>query len=55
LSFADGHAEIHHWKGPVMSSHRTVIYQTAVGITQQVPCSLSDIDMGWLTSNTPQN
>jgi len=55
LAFGDGHAEIHHWKGVVMMSHRTVIYQTAVGITQQVPCSSADIDLGWLASHTPQN
>jgi len=55
LAFADGHAEIHHWKGQVMTSHRTVMYQTVVGITQQVPCSSDDVDMGWLASHTPQN
>jgi prepilin-type N-terminal cleavage/methylation domain-containing protein/prepilin-type processing-associated H-X9-DG protein len=55
LAFADGHAELHHWKGPVMAAHRTVMYQTVVGTTQQVPCSLTDIDMGWLSTHTPIN
>jgi prepilin-type N-terminal cleavage/methylation domain-containing protein/prepilin-type processing-associated H-X9-DG protein len=55
LAFADGHAELHHWKGPVMAAHRSVMYQTVVGTTQQVPCSLTDIDMGWLSTHTPIN
>jgi len=55
LAFADGHAELHHWKGPVMAAHKTVIYQTVVGTTQQVPCTLSDVDMGWLAAHTPLN
>jgi prepilin-type processing-associated H-X9-DG protein len=55
LTFADGHAEIHVWKGPVMNAHRTVIYQTTVGLTQQVPCAVTDVDMVWLASHTPQN
>jgi prepilin-type N-terminal cleavage/methylation domain-containing protein/prepilin-type processing-associated H-X9-DG protein len=55
LAFADGHAELHHWKGPVMGAHRTVIYQTVIGTTQQVPCTLSDVDMGWLAAHTPLN
>lgn len=55
LAFGDGHAEIHRWKGVVMTTHRTVMYQTAVGVTQQVPCASDDIDMGWLASHTPQN
>lgn len=55
LAFGDGHAEIHHWKGLVMTSHRSVMYQTVVGITQQVPCNSDDVDMGWLAMHTPQN
>jgi prepilin-type N-terminal cleavage/methylation domain-containing protein/prepilin-type processing-associated H-X9-DG protein len=54
LSFADGHAEIHTWRGPVMNAHRNVIYQTVVPITQQVPCSINDPDMLWLAQHTPQ-
>lgn len=55
LTFADGHAEIHNWRGPVMNAHRNVICQTVVGSTQQVPCSLTDIDMIWLANHTPLN
>lgn len=55
LAFADGHVEIHHWKGPVMNAHRSVFYQTTVGTTQQVPCATDDPDMGWLTSHTPKS
>jgi prepilin-type N-terminal cleavage/methylation domain-containing protein/prepilin-type processing-associated H-X9-DG protein len=54
ISFADGHAEIHTWRGPVMTSHRNVSYQTTLGVTQQVPCSTTDPDMLWLAYHTPQ-
>lgn len=53
LSFADGHAEIHGWRGPVMNAHRSVIYQTTLGLTQQVPCPTTDPDMLWLANHTP--
>ncbi len=53
LCFADGHAEIHFWKGPILNAHRAVIYQTFVGITQQVPCSVTDPDMLWFANHTP--
>jgi prepilin-type N-terminal cleavage/methylation domain-containing protein/prepilin-type processing-associated H-X9-DG protein len=55
LTFADGHAELHSWKGPVMSAHQGVIYATTVGVTQQVPCPVTDVDMIWLANHTPQN
>lgn len=51
LTFADGHAEIHNWKGPVMNAHRNVTYQTV----QRVACLLTDVDMLWLANHTPQN
>lgn len=51
ISFGDGHAEIHKWTDTVMTSHRAVTYS----VVQQVACSLSDADMGWLASHTPQN
>jgi prepilin-type N-terminal cleavage/methylation domain-containing protein/prepilin-type processing-associated H-X9-DG protein len=51
ISFADGHAEIHKWTDAVMTTHRTVSYTTV----QQVSCSISDADMGWLAAHTPQN
>lgn len=52
--FADGHAEMHFWKGPVMTAHRSVSYMTTVGVTQQVSCSTTDPDMLWLANRTPQ-
>jgi prepilin-type N-terminal cleavage/methylation domain-containing protein/prepilin-type processing-associated H-X9-DG protein len=55
LSFADGHAEIHVWKGPVMGAHRNVSYMTTIGVTQQVPCPITDVDMIWLANHTPQH
>jgi prepilin-type processing-associated H-X9-DG protein len=54
IGFADGHAEIHTWKGPVMKAHRNVVYMTTAGSTQQVPCGISDPDMLWLAMRTPQ-
>ena len=57
LSFADGHAEIHLWKGSIMTSsdHKVVRYLGPHdnGVTQQVPCSTSDPDMLWLAQHTP--
>ncbi|HEX7652159.1 MAG TPA: prepilin-type N-terminal cleavage/methylation domain-containing protein [Verrucomicrobiae bacterium] len=53
LTFADGHSEIHVWKGPVMNAHRNVVFRTVVGQTQQVPCTLTDPDMVWLANHTP--
>ena len=57
MAFADGHAEIHHWKGPVMSSHQAVTFlgPNDPGVTQQIPCSTSDPDMLYLAQCTPQN
>jgi len=49
LSFADGHAEIHKWSGPI--ANVPVKYQTQ----QQVACSVNDPDMLWLAKHTPQN
>jgi prepilin-type N-terminal cleavage/methylation domain-containing protein/prepilin-type processing-associated H-X9-DG protein len=57
LAFADGHSEIHKWVDAVMTSRTAVKYQgpNASGITQRVPCSLTDRDMLWLATHTPQN
>jgi prepilin-type N-terminal cleavage/methylation domain-containing protein/prepilin-type processing-associated H-X9-DG protein len=49
MSFADGHAEMHHWNGPVMNAHLTVSYQ----LVQRVACSLNDVDMLYLAAHTP--
>jgi prepilin-type N-terminal cleavage/methylation domain-containing protein/prepilin-type processing-associated H-X9-DG protein len=54
IAFGDGHAEIHPWKGPVMNAHRNVSYMTTIGVTQQVPCQTTDVDMMWLANHTPQ-
>jgi len=55
LAFADGHAEVHLWTGPVMTSHTAVKYLGPHdnGVTQQVPCSAGDPDMLWLAQRTP--
>ena len=57
LFFADGHAEIHKWVDAVMTSHTAVKYlgPNDPGVTQQVPCALTDRDMLWLAARTPQN
>jgi prepilin-type N-terminal cleavage/methylation domain-containing protein/prepilin-type processing-associated H-X9-DG protein len=54
VNFADSHAEMHLWKGPVMSAHQTVSYMTTIGSTQQVPCPITDVDMTWLANHTPR-
>jgi prepilin-type N-terminal cleavage/methylation domain-containing protein len=59
LSFADGHSEIHKWRGtaanvPVIYSNNTGA-SVANGGRQQVPCPIDDPDMLWLALHTPQN
>lgn len=49
VAFADGHAEIHLWRGPVMNSHKGVTYT----LIQRVPCAINDPDMLWLAEHTP--
>ena len=49
LAFADGHSEIHKWKGPI--ANQPVTYQTKQGIA----CSVNDPDMLWLAKHTPQD
>jgi prepilin-type N-terminal cleavage/methylation domain-containing protein/prepilin-type processing-associated H-X9-DG protein len=51
IVFADGHAEIHKWTGPVMTSHENVTYT----VLQRLPCTLTDPDMLWLSQHTPEN
>jgi prepilin-type N-terminal cleavage/methylation domain-containing protein/prepilin-type processing-associated H-X9-DG protein len=55
--FVDGHAEIHKWVDGVMTSHAAVKFlgPNDPGVTQQVPCALTDRDMLWLAAHTPQN
>jgi len=50
ICFADGHAEIHKWNGPVLNAHTIVSYTTV----QQVTCKIDDPDMLWLAQRTPQ-
>jgi len=49
MAFADGHAEIHMWTGPVMAAHRNVTYT----LIQRISCSTGDPDMLWLAQHTP--
>jgi prepilin-type processing-associated H-X9-DG protein len=51
ISFADGHSEIHNWRGATLNAHRNVTYTTV----QQISCNTSDEDMLWLAQHTPQN
>jgi prepilin-type N-terminal cleavage/methylation domain-containing protein/prepilin-type processing-associated H-X9-DG protein len=51
LFFADGHAEIHKWTGPVMAAHQGVTYTSL----QRIGCATSDQDMLWLAQHTPVN
>ncbi len=51
ISYADGHAEQHKWTGPILGQHINVSYT----LVQQVPCSITDPDMIYLSRHTPQN
>ena len=51
MAFADGHAEIHKWNGPVMNAHLNVTYT----VVQRLSCSINDPDMLWLAQHTPEN
>jgi prepilin-type N-terminal cleavage/methylation domain-containing protein/prepilin-type processing-associated H-X9-DG protein len=51
VAFADGHAEIHLWTGPVMAAHKNVTYT----LIQQISCTITDPDMLWLAQHTPAN
>jgi len=59
MAFADGHAEIHKWQGPI--ANVPVIFSDTVGAPlaaggrQRVPCSIGDPDMLYLAAHTPQN
>jgi prepilin-type N-terminal cleavage/methylation domain-containing protein/prepilin-type processing-associated H-X9-DG protein len=49
VTFGDGHAEVHNWKGPVMGTHRKVTYLTQ----RNLACAVDDPDMIWLAQHTP--
>jgi prepilin-type N-terminal cleavage/methylation domain-containing protein/prepilin-type processing-associated H-X9-DG protein len=60
ISFADGHAEIHKWRGAIANT--SVNYWNGSSSPplgalpngrQQIPCSLSDPDMLYLSAHTP--
>ena len=51
LGFADGHAEVHKWTGPVMTANSSVKFT----VTQQISCGLTDPDMLYLAARTPAN
>jgi prepilin-type processing-associated H-X9-DG protein len=50
MAYADGHAEIHKWQGPV-ADRPNVTYT----VVQRVPCSINDPDMLYLAARTPMN
>jgi prepilin-type N-terminal cleavage/methylation domain-containing protein/prepilin-type processing-associated H-X9-DG protein len=62
IAFADGHAEIHKWQGPVVNV--PVKYWNGAASCpqgalpngrQRVPCSINDPDMLYLAAHTPIN
>jgi prepilin-type N-terminal cleavage/methylation domain-containing protein/prepilin-type processing-associated H-X9-DG protein len=48
MGFADGHAEIHKWLGPIANA--PVLYKAQ----QQISCSPTDPDLNYLAQHTPQ-
>ena len=51
IAYADGHAEVHKWKGSVVPANQVPTYTTR----HHVPCTLTDPDMLYLSQHTPQN
>jgi hypothetical protein len=51
IVYADGHAEQHKWKGPVLGQHSNVSYT----LVQRVPCQPTDPDLSFLAAHTPSN
>ena len=52
IGYADGHAEQHKWKGPILGQHVNISFS---GYVQQVACSITDPDMIYLALHTPHN
>jgi len=52
IVFADGHAEQHKWRGPILGQYVNVTYG---GYVQRVPCAITDPDMIYLANHTPGN
>jgi prepilin-type N-terminal cleavage/methylation domain-containing protein/prepilin-type processing-associated H-X9-DG protein len=48
ITFADGHSEIHKWRGPI--ANQSVDYN----VKHQISCSINDPDMLYLAEHTPQ-
>jgi prepilin-type N-terminal cleavage/methylation domain-containing protein/prepilin-type processing-associated H-X9-DG protein len=58
IAFADGHAEIHKWTGPLMAAHQSVITTLPPNtwINQQTsPIGANDPDIIYFAAHTPQN
>jgi prepilin-type N-terminal cleavage/methylation domain-containing protein/prepilin-type processing-associated H-X9-DG protein len=62
MAFADGHAEIHKWNGPIVNvpvNYWNGAASPPIGALpngrQQIPCSITDPDMLYLAAHTPQN
>ena len=51
IVYADGHAEQHKWKGPILGQHINVSFT----LVQRVPCQPTDPDLIYLSLHTPQN
>jgi prepilin-type N-terminal cleavage/methylation domain-containing protein/prepilin-type processing-associated H-X9-DG protein len=52
ITFADGHAEIHKWKGSVIPANEKVIYVS--GATNAKGIATTDPDNVWLSQHTPR-
>jgi hypothetical protein len=62
MAFADGHAEIHKWQGPIANlpvnfwnGASSPPLKTLPNARQQVNCSITDPDMLYLAAHTPIN
>jgi prepilin-type N-terminal cleavage/methylation domain-containing protein/prepilin-type processing-associated H-X9-DG protein len=57
MGFADGHAEIHKWSGPLMAAHQAVTYLPPLTwINQQTsPAGANDPDIIYFAEHTPAN
>jgi prepilin-type N-terminal cleavage/methylation domain-containing protein len=53
IVYADGHADQHFWKGPVLGVHINITYPSTW--INQVPDSPTDPDLVWLSTHTPQD
>jgi prepilin-type processing-associated H-X9-DG protein len=62
IAFADGHAEIHKWQGPIANlpvnywnGSSSPPLKTLPNARQQVDCSITDPDMLYMAAHTPIN